>query len=297
MMHTPPPPNVVIGIVDMHNAVFRSFHALRLAITRAGKEGDPAPDVTLATLRGTLNTMATALHGPDSPLRYAAREAGRSGGIRWIYCWDGGGRGFRHEAFPGYKEGRQERPPALDEAVDLAKASLTDWPSIRVLGHEADDVIATIVKLIRRSTWGGVPIALFSSDRDLLQLQDHAKVYQWFPLGGYKGWMDETTFHLRAGFHPRYIPDYKALAGDDTDGIPGVKGFGEKYASHLIASYGYLEAIFGAVPKTIEDGRILRLLTPENEAAALGWRKLTRLMEDVPGVGLKEALPHPEGGG
>lgn len=273
--------STVVMVVDMLNALHRTYHAVASRV----------PDVDVATViasfGGALRKQKVALVASDSPVGHGLR---RGGLLLPVYVWEDRAETFRHRAYPDYKATRKERPPVLVAAIEEALRRSTGPRFLRVLGWEADDVIATFVKKLRDSTWAGVPVAIVSGDKDLLQLTAHPQVYQYLTAGNDKGWWGGDTFQLRRGYSPLWEADYKALRGDPSDNLPGVPGIGEKIATRLVVRYGSLEHIFGEAPRTMEDERILKHLTPENFAAAQRWRELTRLVETVPGVPLLEPL-------
>ncbi len=121
-------------------------------------------------------------------------------------------------------------------------------PVYGVPGYEADDVIGTIVRILAERS--DIETIIATGDMDTLQLvSDRAKVYTLR-----KGITDTILYdsdrvHERYGFGPEHVIDYKALRGDPSDNIPGIKGIGEKTATELIERFGSLEDIYATLEK------------------------------------------------
>ncbi|MBD2091202.1 DNA polymerase I [Microcoleus sp. FACHB-1515] len=174
---------------------------------------------------------------------------------------------FRHTADETYKEGRPEAPedfkPDLKNLKELLEAM--DLPIVTVSGYEADDVIGT---LARRVSGDDFQVRILSGDRDLFQLVDDDKIrvlYLSTTFG--RGQPPPREFgpeqvKEKLGVAPAQVVDFKALCGDTSDNIPGVKGIGEKTAVTLLNTYGSLEQIYasidqikGATKQKLEAGR------------------------------------------
>ena len=175
---------------------------------------------------------------------------------------------FRHDADDSYKAGRPEAPedffPDLQNLQTLLVA--LNIPIATAAGYEADDVIGT---LARRGAVAGMRVQVLSGDRDLFQLIDPANqttvLYLSNSFG--RGTPPPKEFGVeqvrdKMGVLPSQVVDFKALCGDASDNIPGVKGIGEKTAVNLLSSYGSLEQVYasleeikGAVKQKLESGR------------------------------------------
>ncbi|MDO5733736.1 MAG: DNA polymerase I [Eubacteriales bacterium] len=161
-------------------------------------------------------------------------------------AWDVSKKTFRHEIFPEYKGGR----PPMDEDLRLqfpvAKKILKQM-GIKNFGlesYEADDLIGTAAKAAKAA---GVPAIIISGDRDLYQLvAPGVTVLRPTTRAGkpVQFTVDEAAFFEHYGFTPESFIDYRALVGDSSDGLPGVKGIGEKTASKLIRKYQDLDQIY-----------------------------------------------------
>jgi 5'-3' exonuclease len=179
-------------------------------------------------------------HDPD----YIACAADTS----WRPAW-------RVELVESYKDFRAA-PGSAQEAAEERLASqvpviygFLEMCDIAVVGHpehEAEDVIGT---LARRAPGR---VLVFSGDRDLFQIVRDPKVAVLFPVKGVSNVavVDEAYIERRYGIPGRAYRDFAVLRGDPSDGLPGVKGIGEKIAAALVARYGSLEAILAAAEGT-----------------------------------------------
>lgn len=187
---------------------------------------------------------------------------------------------FRNDMFDGYKTGEGIDPElwAQFDPVEEAVAALgvTVWS---LDAFEADDQMAA-------AAWRWADdveqVRLLTPDKDLGQCIRGTQIVQVDRIR--KKVVDEAAFRERRGFAPESMPDYLALVGDTADGIPGLKGFGEKSVSRLLSRWGHLEDI----PKDPEawDGirgakRLVETLTDAWEDAVL-YRELATLRDDVP---------------
>lgn len=161
---------------------------------------------------------------------------------------------FRHEEFEDYKAQRPDMPEELVEQVPLIKEGLQKFniPVLEKKGFEADDIIGTLAKKWKSE----VKVVILSGDRDLLQLVDESVVVR-SPGRGIKKMItfDKEKVLDKYSLPPNLFTDYKALRGDSSDNIPGVKGIGKKRASQLISEYGSVEEIFNKIDKLPEKFR------------------------------------------
>ncbi|MDD4706325.1 MAG: DNA polymerase I [Bacilli bacterium] len=156
------------------------------------------------------------------------------------------GKNFRHQKFENYKAGRQETPDDLLKQMPIAR-ELLDAMGIKhyeVENYEADDIIGTITLKTEKDPLFDATIV--SSDKDLLQLISHETDVKLLKQKGHIR-MNEETFRTEYGMDPIKIIDLKALSGDPSDNIPGVKGIGEKTALKLLHDYGSLENIYASI--------------------------------------------------
>jgi DNA polymerase-1 len=194
---------------------------------------------------------------------------------------------FRHEADATYKADRTDTPAdLLIELENLQELlSALNLQAVTAPGYEADDVLGT---LAQRASEAGYRAKIVTGDRDLFQLVDAAKGISVL-------YLSQDTFGRSAkaiarefgpeevkeklGVTPAQVVDYKALCGDASDNIPGVKGIGDKTAVSLLSEYGSIDGIYaatdnikGAVKKKLEAGK----------ADAYHSQHLARIVLDVP---------------
>src|SRR6266508_2370664 len=174
-----------------------------------------------------------------------------------VACWDEGWRPtWRVALVPSYKEHRvaytkdgvsvEEVPDRLNAQIPLIRDCL-DALGIAIVGaadHEADDVIGTLVHK------ASMPVDVVTGDRDLFQLVDDSLgvrvVYTAARGVGRADVLDEAAVIAKYGIPPQRYADFATLRGDASDGLPGVKGVGEKTAASLVSTYGGLDAIRAA---------------------------------------------------
>lgn len=162
---------------------------------------------------------------------------------------------FRHEAAESYKEGRPETPEDFTEDVENLKKLLAGFklPILTAPGFEADDVIGTLAVKAERE---GYAVRILSGDQDLFQLIDdneHIKVlHLGSTFGRTNGLAKEYGIQEVAeklGINPDQVIDYKALCGDTSDNIPGVRGIGKKTAVKLLLEHKNLDGVYAALPE------------------------------------------------
>lgn len=158
-----------------------------------------------------------------------------------VAAFDLKGKTFRNDLFDGYKANRKPMPDEL--AVQLTEVKkLLKKQNIRILekqGFEADDIIGTVAK--RTNNY----VVILSGDKDLYQLVDESTNVMYTK----RGVSDLEHINLKylaekESFSPKQVIEYKALAGDTADNIPGGKGIGDKTARKLLLDYGDVENIF-----------------------------------------------------
>lgn len=188
------------------------------------------------------------------------------------------GKNFRHEKYKDYKAGRIETPNDLliqfPVAYDILDA--LGITAINIDNYEADDIIGTFAKMADEDECYDATIV--SSDKDLLQLISHDVNVKLLKQKDYI-LMNETTFKEYYGIEPIRIIDLKALMGDPSDNIPGVKGIGEKTALNLLKEYGTLEEVYNSV-ETIK-GKLKEKLETDKENAFFS-KELATIYKDVP---------------
>ena len=150
---------------------------------------------------------------------------------------------FRHSQYDQYKAGRKRMPEELAMEIPILKDILDAMRITRLEleGYEADDIIGTLVRMGEEE---GLEPLVFTGDRDQLQLAtDTAKIIYTKRGVSEFDLYDRESFIEEYGFTPLQFIDYKGLAGDSSDNIPGIPGVGAKTATKLIREYGSVESI------------------------------------------------------
>ena len=149
---------------------------------------------------------------------------------------------FRHLRYDGYKATRHGMPEELAQQMPIMKEVLAamNIPIYTAEGWEADDIIGTVGRICGQEDWECV---IVTGDRDSLQLiDDHVTVMLETTKGNIR--FDKAKFIEEYGFEPKKLIDLKALMGDSSDNIPGVKGIGEKTAKNLLMEFGSLDGVY-----------------------------------------------------
>ena len=254
----------LLVILDSHGIIFRSYFALRDVLT-VRRTGEP-----VAAVFGYANSILTVFN----ELRPT----------HVIAAWDASEDTFRKERDDRYKA---QRPPTPDDLVpqfDRVRELLDAFhiPLIEQRGYEADDVVGT---LARQAAERGVEVVIVTLDNDMVQLvQPGVRVHMYRPYQRDYVMYDSDEVRARFGFDPLQMVDYKALVGDTSDNIPGVKGIGEKGAKALIDRFGTLDAMLEHIEE-IEPKRTRNALADGVDEARLSY-ELATIIREVPGVEL-----------
>lgn len=187
---------------------------------------------------------------------------------------------FRHKKYKEYKAKRVKAPDELYMQIPLVKELLKAFniPIYEMKGYEADDVIGTLVK--DKKLDDGLKKYIVTGDLDALQLVD-ADTFVYTLRRGITDTViyDEKTVEGRYGLKANQMIDYKALRGDPSDNIPGVKGVGEKTAVDLLKKYKTLEGVYENLEK-IESKSVAEKLKNGKQDAFMSY-DLARIRTDV----------------
>ncbi len=237
--------------VDAPSMLFRAFYALPKSIK--------APDgASVNALLGTTNLIL--------------REVEEYGPRAVVLCFGPDAADYRVELYPRYHADRPEVPEELvpqfadsDEFFGAFGWTVTHHPSL-----EADDVLGSYAKLEAKA--GGEAL-LLTGDRDMFQCAGEG-VGVLYVRTGVRGaeLMKPDAVRKRYGVPPELVPDFIALRGDPSDGIPGAKGVGEKTAAELLRRHGSLEAV---IENAIREKR------PALRTALHGAREELRAFKDI----------------
>jgi DNA polymerase-1 len=190
------------------------------------------------------------------------------------------GRPFRADLFPAYKQHRRMTPQDLEPQVHELRSLLHAFciPMYEVAGFEADDLLATLVRQARRHR---LQVDLLSGDLDILQLVGpNVRVVAPGKTFSEPVVYDDARIVQRYGVRADQLRDLKALVGDASDGIPGVRGIGGKSAAELLQRFQTLDAIYARVDE-IEAARVRNALVAGRESAFLS-RAVVQLRDDTP---------------
>jgi DNA polymerase-1 len=245
-------------LIDATGLIFRAYYSI--------KGGMTAPD----------GTPVNAVFGLTRMMLKVFRDVpATAAGI----VFDAGRKTFRNEMFPDYKAQRPEPPdelrPQFELALETAKA--TQAPVFVQAGFEADDIIATLAAQAQQA---GHAVTILTSDRDILQLLSPTCELLVPARGGEFKPHTLTTFAQDYGFPIERFVDFKALMGDPSDNIPGVRGIGQKGAAKLVSTYGKLEQIYANLD-LVKPASMQAKLRGAREDAFL-YRDLVTLKVDVP---------------
>ena len=188
------------------------------------------------------------------------------------------GKNFRKKQYDFYKEGRQQTPDELKIQMPIARKIL-DAMNIKhfeLEPYEADDIIGTIVKMTEEDK--DFASVIVSSDKDLLQLISEETEIKLLKQTGFIRY-DYKTFVDDYKIEPIRIIDLKALMGDSSDNIPGVKGIGEKTALKLLQEYKSLENLYDNVENVT--GKTKEKLINDKENAFMS-KNIATIYRDVP---------------
>jgi DNA polymerase-1 len=249
---------VRIYLIDGYSLLYRAFYALPQSI--ATTSGLPTN-----ALYGFTSMVLKLLDSEDEV------------GIGTV--WDAGKPVFRTEIFPEYKAQRTSMPEELKVQLDHLDQILKAMsiPAIRAEGFEADDALATLSKRIP----DGVELMIVTGDQDAMQLVNgNVKV-----LRTTRGVSETKTYGRQEvieeyGVTPEQIPDYKALVGDSSDNIPGVKGIGPKGAVNLLKEFSTVENLYENLDRVTAKGTRKKL--EEGRESAFVSLELAKMRFDAP---------------
>ncbi len=201
----------------------------------------------------------------------------------FVACWDTEAPTFRDEIYSEYKANRVEKEHELYDQIPWIKEGFAAYgiPSFELDGFEADDLLGTISAQAVKAGWGAT---IVTGDRDALQLVKPGIDVLAFVKG-----VSETKRYNKAlvkaeyALTPEQFLEYKALRGDPSDNIPGVKGIGEKTATELLTKYGTIKEILKAAKKKdkgMSDSVREKLLSSEKEIPDL--IKLVTIVTNAP---------------
>ena len=253
-------------LVDGNNLLFRSYYATAYS----GNFMKNSKGFPTNALYGFVNMINKIINDENPEYMLVAFDKGKT---------------FRHDKYADYKAGRIQMPDELKMQFPIAKEILTNlgikWFEIE--NYEADDIIGTLAKMIDETDeYKGL---IVSSDKDLLQLISDKVTMKMLKSKDYVMMTEETFFDIY-GLTPDKMIDIKALQGDSSDNIPGVKGIGEKTALKLLQDYGSLEGVYDNI-SYIKGATATKLINGREKA--FESKDLATIYKEVPlGFGLED---------
>jgi DNA polymerase-1 len=242
--------------VDAPSMLFRAFYALPDSIT--GPDGTP-----VNALLGTANLVLreVELHDPRAV----------------VLCFGPDAADYRVELFDGYHAERPEVPDGLAPQFADARAFFEafGWIVVEHDSLEADDLLGSFA---HREVEAGGTVLVMTGDRDMFQCADDAVTVLYVRTGGRGAELvDPAEVRRRYGVEPDLVPDFIALRGDPSDGIPGAKGIGEKTAAELLRRHGSLDAALDSALRESKPTVRMALLDQRDEL--LRYREIATLQD------------------
>jgi len=245
MMHHMAP----LLVIDGDSFAHRSYHAVPKTIMRSGNR--PA---------GAIIGFANFL------LRLYLTEKPRAVLVGWDTL---DAPTYRHQAFAAYQGGREFDREIIEQLAILPKfVAACGFANAKAPGYEADDFLAAAVAMEERRH-GTVIVA--SGDRDAFQLASDATTILQPVKAGEMARIGPREVRERYGVDPRQVPDFIALRGDPSDGLPGAKGIGPKTAASLLQKYRTLEDAItdGRFAAQADELRLFRRIATMDSSAPL----------------------------
>ncbi|MBL8066219.1 MAG: DNA polymerase I [Chthonomonadaceae bacterium] len=220
-------------VIDGFSLLFRAFYGTRFLSTSDGRPTN--------ALFGFVNTLIQ-LFGELKPDAV-------------VVALDAPGKTFRHADFAEYKGTRRETPEELVSQLVTSRDMIAalNIPVLEEVGFEADDLVGSISLLAESK---GYDTVIVTGDRDNLQLVDnHVTVMMPGIRGAEASFYDPQRVVEKYGFEPMQLIDYKAMAGDASDNIPGVPGIGDKTATLLVQRFSSCEELVERIDELEEKYR------------------------------------------
>ena len=246
-------------LIDGNNLMFRSYYATAYT----GNIMKNSKGVPTNALFGFVNMINKIISEENPSYMAVAFDIGKN---------------FRKEEYDFYKEGRIDTPEDLKTQMPIAR-DILDKMGIKhfeLAPYEADDIVGTIVKMTEEDK--DFASVIVSSDKDLLQLISDETEVKLLKQTGFIRYNHET-FIADYGIEPIKMIDLKALMGDQSDNIPGVKGIGEKTALKLLQEYKSLENLYDNIDNI--KGKTKEKLVEDKEMAFIS-KKIATIYRDVP---------------
>ncbi len=248
-----------IILVDGNNLLFRSYYATAYS----GNIMKNSKGFPTNALYGFINMMNKIIKEEEPSYILVAFDKGKT---------------FRHDKYEVYKAGRAAMPDELKVQFPVAKEVLNAMgiKYFEIDNYEADDIIGTISKIVDQED--EFIATIVSSDKDLLQLISDEVVVKLLKSNDYI-MMTKEVFQETYKVDPIKMIDIKALMGDASDNIPGVKGIGEKTAISLLEKFGSLQNLYDNLDKVT--GKTKEKLEQDRENAFMSY-DIATIYREVP---------------
>lgn len=257
------PKNTLI-LVDGHALLYRAFFAFPTLTTKSG--------LMINAIYGFTRVLLSVIK--DQAPKYLA------------VAFDTPKPTFRHTQYVGYKAQRKEMPQELQGQIEGVKeiVKVLNIPQFALEGYEADDIIGTLSAQITadHKNNGHTHVLIVTGDKDAFQLVND-DVHVLVPAHGKSGEQefDPEAVEKKMGVRPNQIIDYKALSGDASDNIPGIKGVGPKTAVRLLQEYGTVDQMYQEIKAQSEKVKTSKVLKGST---------LTKIVEGYESAKLSQAL-------
>lgn len=250
-------------LIDGNALLHRAFHAYPLSLT--------SPDGQLVNAVYGFTTMLLAVLEKLSPTHVAV-------------AWDVKGPTFRKKMFEEYKANRGPMDEGLVVQIDRTKevVGAMNIPQFGIVGYEADDVIGTITKMALDEK--DAQVIIVTGDRDSLQLIQGKQIVVFLPIHNKNSEslvFDEDKVVEVYGLKPKQIIELKALMGDASDNIPGVKGIGKVTATKLLQNFKDLDGVYENLGSQLITNKVRSLLVDQKEMAYQS-KELATIFRAVP---------------
>ena len=248
-----------IILIDGNNLMFRSYYATAYT----GNVMKNSKGFPTNALYGFVGMMNKIIHEEKPEYVAVAFDIGKN---------------FRKQKYETYKDGRSETPDELKQQMPIAREILNAMgiQYFEMEPYEADDIIGTFAKMCEEDP--EYEALIVSSDKDLLQLISDETEVKLLKQKDYIRY-NKKNFKEDWGFEPIRMIDYKALAGDPSDNIPGVKGIGDKTAINLLTQYETIEDIYEHIDEI--KGKMKEKLEADKENAFIS-KEIATIYRDVP---------------
>ncbi len=246
-------------LIDGNNLMFRSYYATAYT----GNVMKNSKGFPTNALYGFVGMMNKIIHEEKPEYIAVAFDIGKN---------------FRKQKYETYKDGRSATPDELKAQMPIAREILNAMgiQYFELEPYEADDIIGTFARMCEEDE--DYAATIISSDKDLLQLISDETEVKLLKQKDYIRY-NHKTFVEDWGFEPIRMIDYKALAGDASDNIPGVKGIGDKSAINLLKQYDTIEDIYAHIEEI--KGKMKEKLEADKDNAFMS-KEIATIYREVP---------------